>query len=395
MRYKYYASDILEAAQELSQNKALNSYSFRDLQNWLTSEWQYCYERIVQIEPGFYSKTVRLSGKMTKLPPFVKSSIRVYAARDPYDMPRQVYRQASMTDLTSYGMYYISGFDLYCRDAGDRCVWLEYVPDPPFVTFTKNNRDPRILSVAPETPRAYVLTDAGVVKYYYGGVPTTPPSAMIAKSVANCRYGAYYMYGSIKASEQSSMPLMMRSFYPIPAHDGAAQQEIEVNVGRILIKPNFTIISIILDSPYIFITYQDNNTNDYESWIIQDLMTDPSWTRYNPFDFQGRGSNVEYLDAHYNDYTGMGCIIHDHADDKVKELGWTPDCIMEYPNEILRNYMVAHLASRFADLSEAKLTAVDKALYDANREMSDWMAKDKSAWMRMDRTVGRSLGDLL
>jgi hypothetical protein len=363
MHYTYYASDILEAAMELAQSKALNSYSFRDCMNWMTELWQNCYERIAQVDEGYYSKTIQLKKTLTTLPPFVRNTVRVYAARDiggrPDELPNRFpYREASMTDLNATNVYRISGMDIYCADVGrsGRIIWLEYTPEPPFITYTKNNRDPKILEEPPEPP-------------------ATP----------NTRYGSWTLSGN----GSTASPYRFTSM-----HDSTNV----VYVQDLLVREKHTILAMFLDYPYIFITYEEDDTGDWSSWILKDAIKCPSWIRFNPFDYQGRPSHVKYLQVKWNDYTGMGCVIEDQDAPekyKYKELGWTPDTIMWYPSPIMRNYMVAYMARKFADLNGAQIQAIENEIASVNYQIANFLARDKSAWFRFDRVLGPTLGDIL
>lgn len=345
MRYKYYASDILESAMELAQSKALNSYSFRDCMNWLTALWQRCYERICQIDEGYYSKTVLLTKALTKLPAYVQNTVTVYTARDIDDGNRQVFREASFNDLMTSGLYRISGLDLFCPDAERRKVFLNYIPEPPFISYTMHNREPRILEEAEYTP-------------------------------GSDRYGTFRLKDKY----------VLQSMY---------DKDIVIDISDYINRDNKNVVSFIMDFPYIFVSYQDTVTNDYSSYILKDMTTTPSVIRYNPFDYQGRPSRVRYLRAKWNDYTGMGVVIKDQDDDKIKELGWTPDTLMNYPSPIIRNYLVAMMAKKFADLNGASIIAVDNEVADAAAQLSNWLDRNKSAWVRPTRTTGWSLGDWL
>jgi hypothetical protein len=277
----------------------------------------------------------------------------------PDEFPRRYpYRASSMTDLDARNTYHISGFDLYVPDVNKtgREIWLEYTPEPPFLTYTKNNRDPKIYQEPPKEP----------LNLY----------------PAKVRYGAWRISGD----GTPATPYTATNLY---------DTTLTVDLQQILVRENKSIVSIFLDSPYIFVAYQDTVTGDYESWILKDACTNPRWIRFNPFDFQGRASNIEYLSVKWNDYTGMGCIIRDHETDRILELGWTPDTVIDYPSPIMRNYMVAHLARKFADLNGAQMQAVDNEIASATYQMSNFLARDKSGWFRMDRTVGLTLGDVL
>ena len=108
-----FASDALEDAMRLAQTKSLNSYTFSDCLNFLNYVWSDIYSQICMIDSGYYSKTVRLTSKLTKLPKFVKNSIRVYAAQNQLDSNRRLFRQSGDADQVASLTYRISGTDLY------------------------------------------------------------------------------------------------------------------------------------------------------------------------------------------------------------------------------------------------------------------------------------------
>ncbi|GMO30703.1 MAG: hypothetical protein Pg6A_20070 [Termitinemataceae bacterium] len=359
MTLQSYASDVLEDAMTLAQTKALNSYSFRDCMNTLSEIWGYVYDKISQIDEGFYSQTIRLSSRVTPLPPCVRSTVRIYAALDPVGYNRKIYKESGYTDLNSYGTYHISGNDLYCPDA-ERIdsVWLNYTPEPPLLTFTKNNRDPRILKepppVLPMFPQNYHVWQLDFV---------------------DNRYVMKHRSGS-----------------------GETQDVTDI------IQPDtdnpYSVTFIRCDYPYVFVTYRDNVTEEYESVILKDIISSPTRRVYNPFDYMGRRSNVAFLDCRWNDYTGMGVTIMDYDDIRggqptIKELGWTPDTLMTYPSRIMYNYVVATLAKRFADINGATIMAVESAVVTARYQINNFLSKDKSSWKRIDNVIGPVWADYL
>lgn len=344
MIFKSYASDALEDAMTLAQTKALNSFSFRDCINTITELWGYCYEKICMLDDGFYSTTVQLTQELTHLPRIVKNTVKVYASQEVVGFNRQVYKEAGMKDMVSSGSFHISGNDLYCKDALRRTVWLSYVPEPPFITFTKNNRDPKILTTSP------------------------PP-------IVNNRYGTYTVNNYIFTS----------------LVDGS----ITVDLSTLFLHPDKTITSFILDYPYVFVTYIHNATGDFESVIFKNVLGRSERIAYNPFDYQGRPSRVRYITAKFNDYTGMSCVVEDQDDGLIKELGWTPDTLLVYPSRIMYNYLVSNMAKRFASINGSTIQAVEEMLASARYEMSAFLKKDKSGWARIDNITRPSIGDFL
>jgi hypothetical protein len=365
---------------ELAQSKALNQYSFRDQMNWLTELWQNCYERMAQIDEGFYSRTVKLTNRLTRMPPFVHNTVKVYSAIEKMGFPRRIYRASSYSDMEGTGVYHISGNDLYCPDAETGSVWVEYVPAPPFITFTLNNRDPIILDKEPEHDYPFPQ-----------------------------RYGPY------RLEHVYDQATGKHTFTMVRLSDISDKTDVtdELN-GR-----GKGLDAVICDYPYVFVSYVDPDSKtarepgDFSSYIIRDIMGRCEYTRFNPFDYMGRPSRVKYITAKWNDYTGKGVTVYDQDDSyeveepdgkggfvkvvkyRIKELGWTPDTKMVYPSPIMRNYIVAHMAQKFADLNGSQLMAVENEVVAADYQMANFFAKDKSSWIRPERVTGHSLGDFL
>jgi len=315
------------------------------------------------IDDGFYSTTVQLKDELTHLPPFVRNTVKVYHAQEVVGFNRQVYKEAGMRDMVSVGTFHISGNDLYCKDALSRIIWLSYVPEPPFLTFTKNNRDPKILTEW--TPEAETFQQ---------------------------RYGNF----DVAYNDTYSSFIFTNKIDPSIVND----------LTFLFVKDGYNIVYFGCDNPYIFVSYQHIATGDYSSYIYKNVLGTPTVDRYNPFDYQGRPSNVKYLYSKFNDYTGMRTVIEDYDDmvydvdtetyhPKIKELGWTPDSLIVYPNRILYNFLVANLAKRFATLNNSTIQGVEEKLASARYEMSAFLKKDKSGWGRIDNVTRPGIGDYL
>jgi hypothetical protein len=345
-----YASDALEDAMRLAQTKALNSYSFSDCLNYLNYTWMDIYQRLAQMDEGYYSQTIRLTKRITTLPPFVKNTIRIYSAQSPQGFNRDIFRASGYNDLQSTGTYHISGFDLYCPDAERRTVWLNYIPMQPMIFFTRNNRDPKIY-------------------------------ATFEKQTSN----NYNMYTLDITEGVYSLLYKNRT---IPNQD--------INITDILYREDWDIEYVSCDFPYIFITYKHKYTGEYYSGFYKGLPGPTEWVEYNPFAFTGRNSNVEYLKTTWNDKTGMGVVIKDHNDnDIIKELGWTPDSLLIYPAPEMYRLLVARLADKFSALNESSIMGVQKELIEATYAFDNFLKKDKSAWQRIDNVNGPTVADLL
>jgi hypothetical protein len=352
-----YASDALEDAMRLAQTKALNSYTFSDMLNYLNYAWMDMYQKLAQQDEGYYSRTVKLTSLITKLPPFVKNTVRVYSAQRPVGFNREIFRASGYNDLQGISTYHISGFDLYCPDAVRRTVWLNYVPMQQQIFFTKDNRDPKIIKEPDPNPypvvsNNYNLYNLTVVDNVYTLAP---------KNSANPNY------------------------IPIDITD------------TILWKgPEWAVVYISCAFPYIFVSYKHTITDEYYSGFFRDVTNNSEFIEYNPFAYTGHNSNVEYLKCAWNDKTGMGVVIRDHNNDGIiKELGWTPDTKLTYPAPEMYRLLVARLADKFSALNESNVMGVQKELVEAEYAFNNFIRKDKSSWQRIDNVNGPTIGYML
>lgn len=283
-----YASDALEDAMRLAQTKSLNSFSFSDCLNFLNYVWADIYSQVCLIDSGYYSKTVKLNKVLTKLPKFVRNSVLVYSAQRPVGYNRVVFRQSGETDLTAANTYRISGTDLYCPDAVRTSVWLEYCPQPPQIFFTMYNRDPKVLVSNTDTIRNEI-------------------------------FGMYSLVGDLSVSVSDTKVTgdniaSVKSWRLVHRNKLAGIPDIDISSNVIIPEDSdgiWQLKYISCDFPYIFCSYQHNITGVWKSGFF---TSDMEWTDYTPFEWTGRGSNVEYIQCKYNDKTGMGVVVRDWSD---------------------------------------------------------------------------------
>lgn len=373
---RHFASDALEDAMRLAQTKALNSYTFSDCLSFLNYAWSDIYSRMACIDDGYYGINVKLTQKLTKLPPFVKNSVQVYAAQAPIGYDRYVYREAGTADMTSSGVYKISGTDLYCPDAERRTVWLYYVPACPQVFFTHHNRDPIMHDSAtePEMTGTYGL-------FILSGQKADGSSI------------------NLKAATEADL---LEADKWIMSHRGTGvEEDITDLIAAAPLEDSddghWNICYLSCDYPYIFVTYKHSLTSEHVSGFFD---AQRCFNQYNPFDFTGRNSNVEYLKCHWNDKTGMSVYIKDWNDldgdtPRVKELGWTPDTQLDYPIPEMYRYLVARLADKFSALNESNIMGVQKELVEAKYAFEAFLDRDKSAWKRITNVNPSTIGDWL
>jgi hypothetical protein len=356
-----YASDALEDAMRLAQTKALNSYSFSDCLNYLNYTWSDVYQRMAQMDEGYYSRTVRITQKLTKLPPYVKNTIKIYSAQQPVGFNRQVFRSSGSNDLQSRETYHISGFDLYVPEALSRTVWLNYIPMAPMIFFTHHNRDPK-----------------------------THPTFEKVESTN------YNMYDLVRRSVDVGSIAEMHYILAYKGDQDLVTRPYDVDIQSTLYNKDWLIKYISCDYPYIFVSYENEYTGEYLSGFFKDMHTGVDWTEYNPFAYTGRNSNVEYLKTSWNDKTGMGVVVKDHNDGgAIKELGWTPDTLLTYPAPEAYRLLVARLADKFSALNESNVMGVQKELAEAQYAFDNFLKKDKSSWSRIDNVNGPTMADWL
>ena len=373
---RHFASDALEDAMRLAQTKALNSYTFSDCLEHLNYCWSDIYSRIACIDDGYYGTNVKLTKKITKIPPFVKNSVRVYYAQTPTSPGRIALRSAGDSDLGASGTYKISGTDLYCPDAERKTVWLYFVPACPQVFFTHHNRDPKLYETGHRIWRERKFN-----LFLLRGYDANGTEVDISNEAVDLAYiKRWTMMHRGTFAEEDITDFISAS--PMP----------EVEDGEWIIS------YISCDFPYIFITYRHSITGEHVSGFFDSQRR---FNVYNPFAFTGRNSDVEYMECHWNDKTGLGVVIRDFNDldelgaPRVKELGWTPDTRLDYPVPEMYRYLVARLADKFSALNESNVMGVQKELVEAKYAFEAFLDRDKSAWKRIVNVNPPNLGDWL
>lgn len=376
---KSFASDALEDAMRLAQVKALNSFTFSDCLQFLNYAWRDIYDRMAMIDDGYYGTNVQITKKMTKLPPFVKNTVQIYEAQSPFDCNRLLYRSSGTTDITAPRTYKISGTDLYVPQAETgRKIWLYYVPMCPQIFFTNHNRDP-ILHEEYEVKRNNVY-NLYTLHVYAGGqeLDITNKDTVIqnvSRIVLKHRTVADY-------EEDITDRILLTS--DDPAMEGT-----------------WDLCFISCDYPYVFVTYKHSITGEHKSGFFN---SEWNWNEYNPFDFIGRSSDVEYLHCKWNDKTGMGVVVKDYNDTytdsgeekpRIKELGWTPDTLVDYPIPEMYRYLVARLADKFSALNESNIMGVQKELLEARYAFEAFLDRDKSSFKRMVNVNPATIDDWL
>lgn len=383
---RHFASDALEDAMRLAQTKALNSYTFSDCMSFLNYAWSDIYSRMAQIDDGYYGVNVRLTEVITKLPPFVKNSVQVYAAQSPVGYDRVVFRSAGTTDMTSSSVYKVSGTDLYCPDAIRRTVWLYYVPACPQVFFTHHNRDPKL----------YDNSVDGKEVVHWG-----------RETVRNVTYNLFTLKGykgdtEVDVAKAAREDLMQVDTWRME-HRGTKESEditemIKASPMGDELDGEWLICYVSCDYPYIFVTYEHSITKEHVSGFYD---AGHMFNKFNPFDFTGRNSDVEYVECRWNDKTGMGVTVKDWNDldqyglPKIKELGWTPDTLLDYPIPEMYRYLVARLADKLSALNESNVMGVQKELVEARYAFEAFLDRDKSAWKRITNVNPPTMGDWL
>lgn len=387
-----YASDALEDAMRLAQTKSLNSYSFSDCMQHLNNAWSDIYSQLATIDSGYYSTCVRITNKLTHLPPFVKNCVSVFSARQLNDFNRQIYRPARNTDMCSSGTYMISGTDLYIPDADRKIVWLEYVPQPQQIFFTHHNRDPKII------PFAYTKSE---------GVSSLKEEF---RPKYNTLYNLYQLHGydadgnEITDWDKDKFK-NIKIWKLVHRADPTDYEDVTDDIVRECDDGEWYITFISCKYPYIFVSYEHSITGEHYSGFFTKGM---EWTEYNPFAYTGLNSNIEYIQVDWNDKSGMGVTIQDYNDiinenddengngmPRVKTLGWTPDTKLIYPDPVVYRYLVARLADKLSALNESNVMGVQKELLEAEYAFSAFVNKNKAGFTRIQNVNPITAGDLL
>lgn len=382
---RHFASDALEDAMRLAQTKALNSYTFSDCMSFLNYAWRDIYDRIAMVDDGYYGVNVKLTTELTKIPPFVKNTVMIYSAQSPIGFNRIPFKSADNLELMSPRMYKISGTDLYCPDVRRRGnVWLYYVPACPQIFFTHHNRDPKLYENSIDS-EGHIVWGKDTVRNNIYNI---------------CQLIGYDAY-DIEVDITSAIPEQLASVAKWVLHNRATNEDEDITEA--IMQPaqedeNWKISYISCDFPYIFVTFVHNITNEHISGFFD---SERLFNEYNPFAYTGRNSNVEYVDCNWNDKTGMGVIIKDWNDldenslPRIKELGWTPDTLLNYPIPEMYRYLVARLADKLSALNESNVMGVQKELIEARFAFEAFLDKDKSSWKHITNVNPATIADYL
>lgn len=378
-----YASDALEDAMKLAQTKSLNSYNFSDCLSFLNYVWSDIYNQICMIDSGYYSVTVQLKSKLTKLPRFVKNSIRVYSSRRPTGFDRLIYRASGDADLTAARTYHISGNDLWCPDAEQRTVWLEYSPQPAQIFFTHHNRDPKLYPDGHDIERSSIYNLYQLIGTGLGiTIDDLSDPNVTADDIAKCtKWVLRHRNVMLGLDDEDITEYILKD--PDPE------------------TGNWVLKYITCDFPYIFCSYQNSITGEWRSGFLNKQY---EWTDYNPFAFTGKPSNIEYLSCEYNDKTGMGVIVRDwnDFDEKLLNIERLPEHInsvifvensFEYKatDGMVSKFTQGYWYNRFAtdfnyekvpSVQEYPLTAEDGDVINLNGSIYRYSLSD-TEWVRV------------
>jgi hypothetical protein len=272
----------------------------------------------------------------------------------------------------------------------------------PMLFFTRNNRDPKLFE--PNEHSTVRSADYQLYKLhvYKPGAPGSAPIELLIESDA--------------ITPDSLLDATMFELQ----HKDATQSELNTDISDTILfrDMDWKVCYISCKFPYVFVTYKHYLTGEYHSGFFPAILTSSEFVEYNPFAYTGKNSNVEYVETHWNDKTGMGVTIADWDEDslveitgnlpmryiqkgdkyfapKYKELGWTPDTLLVYPAPEMYRYLVAMLAEKLAALNESEVMGVSKELVEAKFAFEAFLSKDKSAWVRITNVNGPTLMDLL
>lgn len=412
---KPYASDCLVEAMSLAQIKALNSFTFTDCLQYLNYAWSDIYSRAACIDDGYYAQTVRITRKETILPRYVKNSILVYRAQEANSPARQLFRASGWDDLGGRDTYHISGNKLYVPAAEQTTVWLRYVPACPELFFTHRNRDPKILDQWEDTREKNYGLYALVGRNPYIAAESYDPSQQYweydyangkwvdATSHVTVRnFEKYFVkqapedVADIDVADTSQDLSKVTQWILLSRADSTACTDITKQVR--IQGSNWSVEWASCDFPYIFLSYKHIVTGEHKcGFLDRDMFYNP----WNGFDWTGRGTNCSYVYAKHNDRTGLAVHVKDWNDldqdgnPKVKEIGWTPDTLLDYPCPEMYRYLVARLAEKFAALNDSNIMGVEKELAEAKYAFEAFLDKDKSSWKRINNVNPANIADYL
>ena len=351
-----FASTIKHQAAALCNiRQTLDNLDNRDLLFFFNECYNTLYRRVCRKDAGFYAvrekwdvlkkytqnptAIISASSAIT-LPDYVLEVTDVYEAKDEFDSRRRKYQNADNWSRSgSHGVYVLEGRTLFIDTSyASNPVWIEYIPEPPTITWPIKNHEPEIIEP--------------------GDVPQQPAN----NTIGYTRIDAGLKFIDLKTDNIVDM----LEFF-------------EDNEWE---HTNF-----LVSDPYLIINYSNRIIPDrYQIRIYTQLFSGSlKYSLWDAFGWQGRPSNCEALYAVHNNFTLGDMIVRDYNDSgKIKKLGFFPDTKINYPNSIMRDLLTYMLADRIAFLSNIDSLLIQTGLDDAWQRFEDYTKVNRAAFRRIE-----------
>jgi hypothetical protein len=348
-----YLSSIIEQGLHLADQPINAKFRFQDMMAFINERYKYIYKQMANVDKFFYGEIIQVTDRVFNIPMEYSNALMVFEARDKITRNREVYSEASNREIESPRTFSVEGRRVHIWGVGRTTypIWIVLLPLAPTLSFPMYNRDFKILKEAP-------LPKPLVQSYQFYDI-TYETSA---------EHPEWENFGSIVCTDKRDSTLTM-------------------DFGEKYNKLGKKIVSWIIDEAahVCFISYEDLYTHDWESHIINNfLCANESCVRYNAFDYMGRGTHAKFLDASFNEYTGMGVVVQDKDDnDTIKQTGCFVDTYMNYPSDVGINLLVAQIGQKWALQNQTQKPVVLEALASAKTAFEKYCDVQKASWQKV------------
>lgn len=339
----YSASDILREAKVLSNTSNVNFPSFSTVCNLLNSEYQKLYNDIVYAN-GAQIKEEEMTIKPYMIPEDCYHIIGVY--KNGRLVPKSTVKQ------NIKGTYKIENNEIICE--GPIKVKYSILPQ----TITSPDK-PEKLDI--DVKEVGLVTDYG---FYYKDSDN--------KSL-------YFKFSSLSSEEMDFKTESNRFLDHELIFKNGKFTYADTDVTYIFEREDVGIKSVHVSDPYVVVNYTDDRSFIFYGFEGSDQL---NWN-----ESKGKETYGEVLGFTTNDITGKGCIWKDIYGD-IYYTSFTPDTILNYPNNTFFQLLIYRLAASLANLNGTmNQYLVEELIPKAEVAFYDHLAKDNATPVRMNNNI--------
>lgn len=339
----YVASDILREAKVMSNTSNVNFPSFSTVCSLLNQEYQKIYNDIV------YANGASIKEELMEQTPFMIPE-DCYHILGVYKKGRLVPKSSVRQNIK--GTYRIENNEIICEGP----IKVKYSTLPQTITAPDEMEKLDI-----DVKEVGLVTDYG---FYY----------------KDSNYKSFYFkFSSLSSEEKEFKPESNRFLDHTLIYENGRFIYADTDVTYIFERNGIGIKSVHISDPYVVVNYDDDRSFIFYGFEGSDQL---NWN-----EAKGKETYGEVLGFNTNDITGKGCIWKDIYGD-VYYTSFTPDTLLNYPNNTFFQLLIYRLAATLANLNgtmDQYLT--EELIPKAEVAFYEHLAKDNVSPVRMNNDI--------